>query len=58
MKYKEILCYLDDGCLVRSCDCEYKIINDVINWRWIGEETWTLLINEDELEKEWCIVGE
>lgn len=33
MKYKEILCYLDDGCIVISYDCKYKIINDVLNWR-------------------------
>ena len=56
MKYEEILPYLDEGCTVRSCDCEYKIINDVINWRFIGEETWTPLINSEELIGNWNVI--
>ena len=27
-------------------------------WRWIGEDEWTPLINKDELEREWLVVGE
>ena len=56
MKYEEILTYLYDGCTIRSCDCEYKIINGFINWRWIGEETWTSLINPEELTGNWNVI--
>lgn len=56
MKYKEVLCYLDDGCAIRSNQCEYKIINDVLHWRWIGEGSWTPVIGKEELQNEWEVI--
>jgi hypothetical protein len=58
MKYKEALCYLDDGCMIRSKESEYKIINDVMCWRWIGEESWIPLINTEELADEWEVIAD
>lgn len=58
MEYKECLCYLEDGCTIRSNQCEYKIINDVFNWRYINLKEWIPIINKEELENEWKVIGE
>lgn len=56
MTFIEITKYLAGGSIVRSEECEYKTINGVGYWRWIGEEEWSCIVNDSERKQEWKIV--
>lgn len=63
MIYREVEKKLNQGCIVKSQQCMYIKINNIVHWCWIGENSWTEgeenfnnCVNESEKSEVWEII--